>query len=542
VSTDTPHQRHRERAGASAAVGGAPAEEALAALVDQFSERAAFVRELIQNSLDAGSGLVEVSLRPWQGGVEIEVRDDGVGMDRGVIEGELLTLFRSSKERDATRIGKFGVGFVSVFALAPSVVVVDTGRDGLTWRVIFDERRRYTLLSRDEPFEGTAVTLRVAAPEDAAGALAGEIRGAVHRWCRYARAEIVTRGEGPWGWEEEVVSHPFTVDSPVVVTEEGPGWRAAVGLSADAEPMVGFYNRGLTLLEAAEALLPGVTFRVECDALGHTISRDNVRRDARFEQVLSRLRQLAEGPLVARWREALEAAVAGPPSARCEALIALAASPAVAPPAELPFLRSADGGLLALGALDLEGPLLFSGPGSPVTAALVEAGAPVLLGVPSSRPELAVVAALRARGWRAPGAPRLPAAIAGAGPPGEPLHVTAAFIRPALCAPDALLEAANALDIEPIAGARFAGAGAALVGALACRQPVPGALERADATREGGLVVDMGHPLYRRLAALPVDLGAPLLVQAARRAADGGEDPAPAAVVEALARVAGVTP
>jgi len=33
--------------------------------------------------------------------------------------------------------------------------------------------------------------------------------------------------------------------------------------------MVGYYNRGLTMLEDREAALPGVTFRVECGALEH---------------------------------------------------------------------------------------------------------------------------------------------------------------------------------------------------------------------------------------------------------------------------------
>ena len=50
----------RERAGRGSSVGGAPAAAALKSLVRQFSERSSFVRELIQNSLDAGSGRIEV--------------------------------------------------------------------------------------------------------------------------------------------------------------------------------------------------------------------------------------------------------------------------------------------------------------------------------------------------------------------------------------------------------------------------------------------------------------------------------------------------
>ena len=39
-------------------------------------------------------------------------------MDRATIEG-YLTLFRSTKEDDLTKIGKFGISFVSLFAMEP---------------------------------------------------------------------------------------------------------------------------------------------------------------------------------------------------------------------------------------------------------------------------------------------------------------------------------------------------------------------------------------------------------------------------------------
>ena len=70
-------------------------------------------------------------------------------MDRATIEGYLLTLFRSSKEQDLTKIGKFGIGFVSLFAVEPELVVVDTARDGVHHRVIFDSDYTYTLAEVD---------------------------------------------------------------------------------------------------------------------------------------------------------------------------------------------------------------------------------------------------------------------------------------------------------------------------------------------------------------------------------------------------------
>ena len=54
-----------------------PESDALDALVRQFSKRSSFVRELIQNSLDAGAGRIDVLLSEEQDDLLIEVIDDG---------------------------------------------------------------------------------------------------------------------------------------------------------------------------------------------------------------------------------------------------------------------------------------------------------------------------------------------------------------------------------------------------------------------------------------------------------------------------------
>src|SRR4029079_304220 len=95
--------------------------DAVTQMVRQFADALAFYRELVQNSIDAGATSIEVriSLQSDDAGqptLRIVVSDDGCGMDRAAIETCLLVLFRSSKDGDATKIGKFGVGFFSVFA------------------------------------------------------------------------------------------------------------------------------------------------------------------------------------------------------------------------------------------------------------------------------------------------------------------------------------------------------------------------------------------------------------------------------------------
>jgi len=103
---------------------------AVSNLVTQFSSKTDCFRELVQNSIDAGSTRVDVWMEyePGDGHlgtIEIHVDDFGEGMDEAIIDGQLTQLFSSSKENDLTKIGKFGIGFVSVFALEPAGVLVE---------------------------------------------------------------------------------------------------------------------------------------------------------------------------------------------------------------------------------------------------------------------------------------------------------------------------------------------------------------------------------------------------------------------------------
>src|SRR6478609_2793970 len=115
---------------------GAPtlAEQALANLVNQFARPLDFLRELAQNSIDAGSPRIDVSVsftppspEETHGVLRIQVDDYGEGMDEDTIDNQLTRLFSSSKEHDLTKIGKFGIGFTSIFAIRPEAVLLRTG-------------------------------------------------------------------------------------------------------------------------------------------------------------------------------------------------------------------------------------------------------------------------------------------------------------------------------------------------------------------------------------------------------------------------------
>jgi len=475
-----------------------PESDALDALVRQFSKRSSFVRELIQNSLDAGAGRIDVLLSEEQDDLLIEVIDDGEGMDREIIERYLLTLFRSSKERDLTKIGKFGVGFVSLFSLNPRLVVVDTGRDGRHYRVIFDADRSYTLAEVDEPFEGTTVRIMVSLKASKRKALAGEIREAVQYWCRYARAEISTEAvSSRWGWPLESLGDEFSVAGPCQIVHEEDGFRAALAFSTEAAPFVGYYNRGLTLLEAHEAAVPGVSFRVEARVLEHTLTRDNVIRDASHRAVLKRVAVLAKTRLRDAHIEAITRAAAAEDWSLHAQLLACAVHADL--PGSLPCLRAAGGGLVCRDDLRpgilrrlLGSELLLADGPSPLVTALTASGRIVLLG--PLHPEIVRAAQLSAY---------------------EPVDVHARWILPGLCAPHSLIDAASDRSLRLVA-ADFDQRGDAIHGRLVSWQERPGELEHRtteESPPEGITValVNVQHPDFRQLEALPEAVAAPLL-------------------------------
>ena len=104
-------------------------DDALDRLVNQFSDSMAFFRELIQNALDAGSEEVEIDFAYEDGKLVIHVDDWGAGMNREIIDTRLTRLFSSSKDGDRTKIGKFGIGFVSVFAIEGTETLICVSKE-----------------------------------------------------------------------------------------------------------------------------------------------------------------------------------------------------------------------------------------------------------------------------------------------------------------------------------------------------------------------------------------------------------------------------
>jgi hypothetical protein len=264
--------------------------------------------------MDAGSDRVEVSLERHletelgadgkDAVFELVIMDTGVGMDESVIDGALTRLFASTKTDDRTMAGGFGVGFVSVFAWEPDVVLLQTGRGGESWELTFYADRRFEKTRLDMPVEGTTITLLRRADASAYGAVVDAVRDSLWRWCRFAEVEVTfedfSEGDGPELIEDAPTPEDYAVSRSEAV---GDGHvRVAFGIPPSAVMM----RRGLILEEGEPTALISSLKRegrsaehlalwVDSPELETTLARDSIVESKGRERIEARVIEQVRG-------------------------------------------------------------------------------------------------------------------------------------------------------------------------------------------------------------------------------------------------------
>jgi molecular chaperone HtpG len=269
------------------------AGDTLENLVNQFTDPYACLRELIQNAMDAGSESIDVwfEFNPYEKGDKgiaiIHLDDTGEGMTRRIIDTKLTQLFSSNKEDDLTKVGKFGIGFVSVFALEPNAVIVDTGRDGEYWRLIFKENRKFDRILLNHPVEGTQIQIVKETTPAEFEKMKRRSADTITYWCKHVESEITCDGQ--------VLNEEFRIGHRHEYVHKGTETEIVVAPSDQTEPFFGFYNRGLTLREGEKEYHRGVAFKVSSRYLEHTLTRDNVITDKNYDKAMALLAEVIDG-------------------------------------------------------------------------------------------------------------------------------------------------------------------------------------------------------------------------------------------------------
>lgn len=381
--------------------------EAVENLVTQFSSALDFYRELVQNSIDAGTSNIDV----WtqfeagdhdEGVISIHVDDFGEGMSEAIVDNQLTRLFSSTKEDDLTKIGKFGIGFVSVFAMGPKGVLVHTGRDGEYWEVFFHEDRTFTKTRIQTPVEGTQITLFLTGDIARYRYLVERSKATLDRWCSHSDTEITFEDRSPPGGSGPgplPINRPFEVPGDCMVRVVHPETELCVAFSTN--PVYGFYNKGLALaiagvpddvLGARADRYRHIACKIKSRYLEHTLSRETVMQDDNFDKAMALLDDAIEGPLRQALAGELQRLTAVSEwtmqeAAHHERLLGYLSRE---PPAclleldELPLLRTVGGAAASLRdareAMGRDGRVFVAAASSRMTAFIEGQGAPVFFG------------------------------------------------------------------------------------------------------------------------------------------------------------------
>ncbi len=209
-----------------------------------------FLRELAQNSRDAGARAIRVEAQAGGGGSEtIVFADDGRGMTLAHARRFLFRLHASDKGGDPAAAGRYGVGFWTVLRFGPSLIRIDSRRGGESWAVELDAglAARASDCRRRDP--GTTVTLVRPARCPAPGEFQRQVGEGLRAYCRYLRRNDRRGSPLPLVYGDSELTEPMALPGPLSLRFRSGPVEGAVGLAEN--PEVRLYARGLPVWRGA---------------------------------------------------------------------------------------------------------------------------------------------------------------------------------------------------------------------------------------------------------------------------------------------------
>ncbi len=205
-----------------------------------------FVRELLQNSRDAGATAVSFMVEDVGGQEIVRCVDDGEGMTFEHARRYLFALYASSKENSSDQAGKFGVGFWSILRFEPEQILIRSGtRDGKSWGLRLDGTLEHATQIDGLAQPGTEITV---VRRGGDGRLEHRVFDAVWQSARYLHRRDDDRTPLPVTINGRSANAEFALGAPSAAFRRG-SVRGVVGLGP--APRVELFSRGLRLRAAA---------------------------------------------------------------------------------------------------------------------------------------------------------------------------------------------------------------------------------------------------------------------------------------------------
>ena len=191
-----------------------------------------FLRELAQNSRDACA--LEIKIDPGGHGSENEViifSDNGRGMTYKEAEKYLFRLYSSSKSKERTSVGMYGVGFWTIMKFEPDEIIIESySEEEDRWAVILDgnlDHRRSECKLRNF---GTRVTLVRKKKYTNYETFCMELEKGVGRYCRFIDRKTEKGKLLPVIFRGKLISENFEYKEGISLKYGGRNFEGVVGL------------------------------------------------------------------------------------------------------------------------------------------------------------------------------------------------------------------------------------------------------------------------------------------------------------------------
>ncbi len=145
-----------------------------------------FIRELAQNSRDAGAKNIKVNAGYTKKGDEYLIfEDDGTGMPLSHAKHYLFRLYSSSKINEKYSAGLFGIGFWSVLKFNPSSIIIESCYKKEKWGILVDSKMNTREFACSLKKRGTRITLTRPCSEKIPEDFLKTIEKALTHYCSY---------------------------------------------------------------------------------------------------------------------------------------------------------------------------------------------------------------------------------------------------------------------------------------------------------------------------------------------------------------------
>ena len=209
-----------------------------------------FLRELAQNSRDAGAHNIWVSAATTPQGLEtLTFADDGRGMTLTHARRFLFRLYASDKTTDHKAAGKYGIGFWTILGFRPDLIRLQSRCGKNAWALELDgelaARPAACLLNRS----GTTISLSRPAAFPSPAEFIQRLESELREYCQYLRRNDRKAGMLPVWFAGQNITRPMTLPGPLSCRFRSGAVEGAVGLAE--KPHVRLYARGLPVWQGA---------------------------------------------------------------------------------------------------------------------------------------------------------------------------------------------------------------------------------------------------------------------------------------------------